>query len=197
MAVVRACRSPARSPAAPASWVVAWTKMMLTTAGELRRLPKGLVRPSGTVDRTRGRCPGIRICDTGRRRRRGLATGGDATPEHLALGGVERDQHHVVLVLAQAGLALGVEQADHPHRHALDRMLGADGVLPCAEQVADHRLPEQADAAPRRVRPPRSIARPSTTAPVAISAGSSASRLGCWCSSSGRRIRPGRPGGSR
>ncbi len=53
---------------------------------------------------------------------------------------------HVVLILAEAGLAFAGEHPDHPHRHALDQNGGADRVLVIAEQVLQHGLAEQADA---------------------------------------------------
>ena len=68
--------------------------------------------------------PRLQIIGIGRRqidpvdRRLLLARRRDA--EHLALGGRERDHDDIVLILAEGGLSLGGQQADHAQRHALD-----------------------------------------------------------------------------
>ena len=56
----------------------------------------------GTVDRTRGRYRRVRIRGARRRRARGTSRGRRRDAEDFALGGAERNQHHVVLVLAPA-----------------------------------------------------------------------------------------------
>ena len=69
-----------------------------------------------------------------------VAVAGDA-----ALEGVQRHHHDIVLVLAEAGKALGLEQADDAAGHLADadrRALGIAG----AEELLAHRLADQADA---------------------------------------------------
>ena len=70
---------------------------------------------------------------------------GAATPSTFSSAVRERDQDHVVLILAEAGLPLAGEHADHLHRDALDEDRGADRILVLAEQVLQHGLSEQAD----------------------------------------------------
>src|SRR2546428_183574 len=69
---------------------------------------------------------------------------GLADAEHLLLGRRERDEDHVVLVLAPRALALAAQQADHGEGDLLDADDLADGIL-VAEEVLRRRLAEQRD----------------------------------------------------
>src|SRR5213076_1722242 len=69
----------------------------------------------------------------------------DLRAEDAALGGRERHDDDVVLVLAPPGLPLAGEDADHLEGHVLHPDDGADRVLARLEEVIDHRLPEERD----------------------------------------------------
>ena len=69
---------------------------------------------------------------------------GPVRAQHLLLGGGERDQDQVVLVLAERGLALRLEDADDRERDLLDPDRLADGIgVP--EQAVPDRVPEDGD----------------------------------------------------
>ena len=70
-----------------------------------------------------------------------VAVAGDA-----ALEGGERHHHDIVLILAEAGRALGLQHADDLAGGAADADQRAGGVAG-AEELGAHRLAEQADAA--------------------------------------------------
>ena len=64
--------------------------------------------------------------------------------QHLLLGGAERDQDRVVLVLAERGLALALQDADHREGDVLDPDHLAERIA-VAEEVAGHGLADERD----------------------------------------------------
>ena len=99
-----------------------------------------------TVDRIAGGYSRQRVAWAGGRRDDGAhQDGGSRHPEHLSLGGFERDQDHVILILAVAGLSLHRKDADHAEREIFHPDFRAHRVLVLAEQIGSHGLPQQAD----------------------------------------------------
>src|SRR5213595_2374442 len=66
----------------------------------------------------------------------------DLRAEDAPLGGQERHQDHVVLILAPRRLPLAGEHADHREGHVLHADGGADRILARLEELIDDRLPE-------------------------------------------------------
>src|SRR5439155_762205 len=71
----------------------------------------------------------------------------------VSLGGEERHQDHVVLILAPRRLPLAGEDADHLERHVLHADFHADRILALREELIDDRLAEDRHRAGARVVP--------------------------------------------
>ena len=98
----------------------------------------------------------------------------------------ERDEYHIVLILAAGGVALRGQDPNHRHRHIFHQHGGADRVGEFAKQVGQHGLAQQAhDSAVMIVLIGEACGPPS---PASDELTDSLARcLERWCSSSGCR----------
>src|SRR5205814_9459172 len=77
----------------------------------------------------------------------------DLRAEDAPLGGQERHQDHVVLILAPRRLSLAGEHADHLEGHVLHADARAERILARREELIDDRLPEDRHRIGARVVP--------------------------------------------